>query len=332
MGFTDILVLSNDCTDGTDAMLDRMQAMGWLTHLRNDGPHPKGPQWSALKLAGKHPLRRAADWVLVLDIDEYVNIHAGDGTLTALRAALPEATAIPLTWRLFGNAGVRDYTARPVTEQFTRAAPAVMGWPWRAALFKTLFRDDGSYRRLGVHRPRDPDPARLPAQRWFDGSGRALPPLFHEGRIFSVYGQDNYRLVQLNHYALGAMESYVLKADRGRANRDAAAFDLSYWVERNFGTESDETILRLAPQSDRLRAELRADPQLAALHETAVRWRGERFRTLMRDEAYRGLLGRLMLTPASVPLPVEAHRFLTSFALPAQQQASQETDTPPSSD
>ena len=332
VGFTDILVLSNDCTDGTDAMLDRMQAMGWLTHIRNDGPHPKGPQWSALKLAGKHPLRKAADWVLVLDIDEYVNIHAGDGTLTALLAALPQATAIPLTWRLFGNAGLRDYADRPVTEQFTRAAPAVMGWPWRAALFKTLFRDDGSYRRLGVHRPRDPDPARLQAQRWFDGSGRALPPLFHEGRIFSVYGQDNYRLVQLNHYALGAMESYVLKADRGRANRDASAFDLSYWVERNFSAESDETILRHAARSDPLRAELHADAQLAALHEAAVRWRHERFQALMLDEAYRGLMGRLMLTPASVPLPVEAHRFLTSFALSAQQQASQETDTPPSSD
>ena len=76
VGFTDILVLSNDCTDGTDAMLDRMQAMGWLTHIRNDGPHPKGPQWSALKLAGKHPLRKVADWLLVLDIDAIPNCAA----------------------------------------------------------------------------------------------------------------------------------------------------------------------------------------------------------------------------------------------------------------
>ncbi len=41
-GFGDFLVFSNDCTDGTDAMLDRLAAMGWLTHVRNDGPHEEG--------------------------------------------------------------------------------------------------------------------------------------------------------------------------------------------------------------------------------------------------------------------------------------------------
>jgi hypothetical protein len=331
-GFTEFLVFSNDCDDGTDAMLDRMEAMGWLSHVRNDGPHPKGPQWEALKRAERHPLRDKADWVLVLDIDEYVNIHAGDGTLPALLAALPEATAIPLTWRLFGNAGVRDFEDSPVTEQFTRAAPAVMGWPWRAALFKTLFRDDGSYARLGVHRPRQPDRARMEAQRWFDGSGRELPPHFHTGRIFSDYGRDNYRLVQLNHYALGAMESYVLKADRGRANRDASAFDLSYWVERNFSIEEDCSVLRLAPRVAPLRTELSADPALGALHDAAVAWRRDRFRSLMGDEAHRSLMGRLMLARPSAPLTVEDHRFLTRFAVHAASDAMQETERTQPSD
>jgi hypothetical protein len=325
-GFTDFLVFSNDCDDGTDLMLDRLEAMGWLTHVRNGGPHPKGAQWEALKHADTHPLRRAADWVLVFDIDEYVNIHAGDGTLSALLAALPEATAIPLTWRLFGNSGVQDFADRPVTDQFTRAAPAVMGWPWRAALFKTLFRDDGSYGRLGVHRPRQPDRARMAEQRWFDGSGRALRPQFHTGRIFSDYGRDNYGLAQINHYALGAMESYVLKADRGRANRDASAFDMSYWVERNFSTDEDRSILRRAPKVDPIRAALRGDAALDALHAAAVAWRIARFRTLMEQEAYRGLMGRLMLAPPSAPLTVEQHRFLTHFARPAASAAAHETD------
>lgn len=331
-GFTDILVFSNDCTDGTDAMLDRLAAMGWLAHVRNDGPHPNGPQWEALKQASRHPARADADWTLFIDIDEFVNVHAGDGTLAALFAALPEATAIPLTWRLFGNAGVRDFADRPVPEQFTRAAPAVMGWPWRAAMFKTLFRDDGSYRRLGVHRPQGPDEERLAAQRWFDGSGRALPAMFHTGRIFSDYGRDNYRLVQLNHYALGAMESYVLKADRGRANRDASAFDLSYWAERNFAEEEDRTILRLEPKVAPIRAELRADPVLGPLHAAAVRWRRERFEALMQEEAYRSLMGRLMLAPPSVPLSVKSQQFLARYTQPARSGRPQETEVPPASD
>ncbi|MEZ5797488.1 MAG: glycosyltransferase family 2 protein [Paracoccaceae bacterium] len=243
-GFTDFLVFSNDCSDGTDLMLDRLAAMGWLTHVRNDGPHDVGPQWAALKSADRHPLVQAADWVLFLDVDEFVNIHVGDRTLPALLAAVPQATAIPLTWRMFGNAGVVGFEDRPVTEQFTRAAPAVLAWPWRAMLFKTLFRNDGSYGKLGVHRPRSPDKARMAGQTWVDGSGRLLPDSYHTGRIFSDLGSDHYRLVQLNHYALGSMEGYLVKADRGRANRDASVADMGYWVERNFCDVEDRWCCR----------------------------------------------------------------------------------------
>lgn len=321
-GFTDFLVLSNDCEDGTDAMLDRLAAMGWLSHVRNDGPHRKGPQWSALAKAEAHPLTAAADWVLVLDIDEFVNVHAGDRTVQALLAALPEATAIPLTWRLFGNGGVRAFEDRPVPEQFLRAAPAVMGWPWRAAMFKTLFLNDGSYRRLGVHRPRQPDPSRLDRQCWFDGSGRRLRPAFHTGRVFSDYGQDNYRLVQLNHYALGAMESYVVKCDRGRANREASAMDLSYWVERNLCIEEDRSILAVTARAAPIRAELAADPVLGPLHAASVRWRRRRFEALMGAEDWRGLYARLMMAGESRVLAAAEHGIIAAFAA----RAKPETD------
>ncbi|MCB2129365.1 MAG: glycosyltransferase family 2 protein [Rhodobacteraceae bacterium] len=317
-GFTDFLVLSNDCDDGTDTMLDRMEDLGWLTHLRNPGPHEKGPQWEALKRADAHPLTAAADWVLFIDIDEYVNIHAGDRTVAALLSALPEATAIPLTWRVFGNAGLRDYVDRPITEQFTFAAPAVMGWPWRAAMFKTLFRNNGAYGKLGVHRPRQPDARMIKKQRWFDGSGRELPAEYHTGRIFSPYGRDNYRLVQLNHYALGAMESYVLKCDRGRANRDASATGLSYWVERNLCTDEDRSITEMAPRSAPYRDALLSDARLQSLHAAAVLWRKERFGALMQVEENRSLYGRLLMTPPSRPLTPEEHRFLTGFAVQAR--------------
>ncbi len=304
-GFTDFLVYSNDCTDGTDLMLDRLADLGMLTHIRNDGPHAQGPQWAALKSADTHPVTLAADWLMFLDVDEFVNIHVGDHTVAALLAALPQATAIPLTWRLFGNDGVVGFEDRPVTQIFTRAAPAVLHWPWRAALFKTLFRNDKSYGKLGVHRPRSPDKARMAAQRWFDGSGRELPATFHTGRIFSDFGRDNYQLAQLNHYALGAMESYLVKCDRGRANREASSFDMGYWVERNFSEVEDRSIA--ARPSDPLRAELRADPLLGPLHRAAVDWRKARFADLMQDEAWRGFFGRLMLAaPSRILTPQEA--------------------------
>lgn len=306
VGFTDVLVYSNDCSDGTDAILDRLAALGRLTHERNDGPHPEGPQWSALKRAERHPLYAAADWALVLDIDEFVNIHAGGHRLPDLLAALPpEATAVQLTWRMFGNAGIIRYQDKPVREQFLRAAPAILSWPWRAQMVKTLFRPSAAFRKPGVHRPRNPDPARLPSERWFDGSGRAIPPA---GRLFSDYTRNNYALAQLNHYALGTMEGYLVKCDRGRANRDASAFDMGYWVERNLCQEEDRSILALDISADV--AALQADADLARLHQAGVAWRHDRILTLLQDEAWRSLLGRLMMAGPSRTLGSQAAALL----------------------
>jgi hypothetical protein len=316
VGFTDFLVFSNDCQDGTDTMLDRLQDMGWLTHVRNDGPHDKGGvQFTALKQADRMEIVKAADWLMTLDIDEFVNIRAGDHTLSALHAALPDATAITLTWRLFGSSDIVRFTDTPVTESFLRCAPEVMVWPWRSAMFKTLYRNDGTYRKLGVHRPRNPDRARLDRARWFDGEGRELGDQFKIRRLFSDYGRPNHGLVQLNHYALGAMESYVLKADRGRAVHSDHLLNTDYWVERNFNMDTDTSIAAVTPVRTPLMQALKSDAKLAELHAAAVKWRHDRFRTLLEQEPYRALFARLLMTPPSRLVTADAARFLTSHAV-----------------
>lgn len=302
VGFSHVVICTNDCSDGTDRIADRLEALGGVTHLRNDGPYDRGGiQFTALKRAGKLKPVRQADWLMALDIDEYVNIHAGGHRLTDLIAALPEASAITLTWRLFGNAGELGYRDAPVTQVFTRAAPAVMHWPWRAQMFKTLYRNDGSFRQLGVHRPRGLREGRQVA--WRDCEGRALDLQDHDRRVFSPLGQRNTRLAQLNHYALGAMESFVLKSARGRAVHSDDRLGLDYWTERNFNTEEDRSVLRLADEVADERARLAADPALARLHAAAVAWRHARFKELMRQEPARALFGRLLMTPPARPLP-----------------------------
>lgn len=315
IGFTDFLVFSNDCQDGTDLILDRLQELGHLTHIRNDGPHDKGGiQFTALKAADKLDITKSADWILTLDVDEFVNIHVGDGTVGALLDALPDATAITLTWRLFGNADVVRFEDRPITQQFTMAAPVEMYWPWRSAMFKTLYRNDGTYSKMGVHRPRSPNKDRLSAARWFDGEGRALDDKFKTGRIFSNYGRSNYRLVQLNHYPLGAMESYVVKADRGRAVHSDHMLGLDYWTERNFSNEEDKSIHRLAPLSQPILSALHGDETLVSLHKAAAQWRKERFDALMLQEPFRALFGRLLMAAPARPVHPNAARFLISYA------------------
>ncbi|WP_439122742.1 glycosyltransferase family 2 protein [Marivita sp.] len=315
VGVTDFVVVSNDCDDGTDIMLDRLETMGWLTHIRNAAPYGKGGiQFSGLKLAKKTDAVQRADWLLTLDIDEFVNVHVGDRTLPELIGALPDATAITLTWRNFGNAGVVAYEDTPLPLQFSRAAPHRMPWPWRAAMFKTLYRNDKTYRDLGVHRPRNPVEDRLSEARWYDGEGRVLPPEMTTGRIFSDYRVPQHGLVQLNHYPLGAMESYVLKSDRGRAVHSADRLGLDYWVERNLNTDEDRSAIQLWDRASPIRQALADDPDLAGLHREAVSWRKARFEVLLQDNTYRDLFGRLMMTSPSHPLPTSAAAQLTQFA------------------
>ena len=105
-----------------------------------------------------------------------------------------------------------------------------------------------------------------------------------------------------------------MKADRGRANRETASFDLGYWVDRNLCDAEDRSILAL--NSNAIRADLMLDPALASLHKTAFDWRCARFLTLMRDEGWRGLFGRLLMTPPTRHLTTEQARLIWTHALP----------------
>jgi hypothetical protein len=166
-------------------------------HLPNPGPHPGGPRFAALEHAARHPTTVAADWVTGLDFDGFVNIEVGDRSLTALLATLPEASAIVLTWRLFGSGGLEGHPEVGGPRTFTCAAFAVLMWPWRALMFKTLHRNDGTCRPSGIHRPRDPVAGRA-ARRWFDGSGAEPPEIHHAERLVPDHGGDHYRLAQVN--------------------------------------------------------------------------------------------------------------------------------------
>lgn len=293
VGVTDFLVFSNDCSDGTAAMLDRLQAMGWLTHVPQQ-VGPKGAQWQALAAAATHPLVTGAAWAILLDIDEFLVVTTGDGTIPALLAACPGADAICLTWRLFGNPGILSLDGRRVTDTFTRAAPAVLHWPWKAQMVKTLYRP-AAFLQPGVHRPKSAGhtvdghtvDGRTFAGRTVDGSGR---PVTHD-RLFAPLGVDSTTFARINHYALGSHHDFVLKAARGRANRQGSAADAGYWVERNF-TETEDRAAEAVPADP---AALLSDPTLAALCARAYDWRAHRLRELLATDAPRTLLSQIML-------------------------------------
>ncbi len=126
LGFTEVMVYTNDCSDGTDALLKRLEALDIGVHHReNVIPEGMKPHPSMLKLAADEQLVIDSDWLLVLDADEFMVINHPSGTLDGLVADLNamDAQAMVLTWRIFGSSGIRDWSRAPITDQFTRAAP-----------------------------------------------------------------------------------------------------------------------------------------------------------------------------------------------------------------
>jgi hypothetical protein len=296
IGFDRILAYSNDCTDGTDTLLDALADRGLVIHERNEDYAKKGVQWTALERASSHPETRAADWVLFADIDEFVNVKAGAGRLDDLFAAVPQADAIALTWRLFGSAGTVEIADLPVIGQFTRAAPFPCHAPWTASQFKTLFRNDGAYRKLGVHRPKSPDPKRKGGIRWVNGSGKVLPAAF-EAQAAVTYGEAaGMDLVCLNHYSVKSAMAYLAKTTRGLPNRSDKAIDLGYWADRNFNEVEETSILRHLPALRAELAALRAEAELDRLTREGLAWHRARALELMDTLEGLQLLTRIVGT------------------------------------
>lgn len=313
IGVTDFILLSNDCRDGTDGLLDTLEGHGILRHVRNPAAPGKSLQWQALKAAWQHPLRKDADWMLISDVDEFPVIHTGAGRIADLMAAVPDGTdAIALGWRLFGHGGIIGFADRPVTAQFLHSAPPDMLHPVAATYFKSLFRP-AAFRQPGVHRPVRAVGA---APLWVDGSGTPLPDHIaaEDKRLSLIPVQGQRALAEMHHYSLRALESFVVKAERGLPNHSTRPVDLAYWVERNFNTQRNEAALALQPALEVEIAELKGLPGVAALHDAACDWHRAAFAGLITQPGpYRLFADCLHVSSAAVLPERLAVRLLQMF-------------------
>ncbi|WP_322894622.1 MULTISPECIES: glycosyltransferase family 2 protein [unclassified Yoonia] len=323
IGFTDFVIFSNDCDDGTDLMLDRLQQMGMVHHLPNTRRGKKPVQWTALNRAANHPAVKKADWIFVADVDEFLNIHAGDGHLDDLLAARPDADGFLLSWRMFGANGQIRFDDAPVMRQFTAAAPDRLIWPWRAVQFKTLYRNNDPARKLGVHAP----DRRAETDIWVDDNGQTL------GRVrgtVMLHKESRYGLAQVNHYALGSAESFLVKCDRGKPNHADQAIDLAYWLDRNFNEVEDTTILRHADATVAGVASLMADPVIAQLHAASVTWRKDRIAALMLQSDYFYLMARIIQSGPTKALSLANQQILLDrlYAMRHAQRQAKTAESP----
>ena len=297
VGFTDILVYTNDCTDGTVEILQRLEALGLGYHRPNVIAEGVKPQPSALNHAQVEPLVQQADWLLVFDADEFLSINHPSGHLDGMLddAVAQGANGIVITWRIFGSNGVVDWSRDPVTQQYTRAAPPLWNKGWGV---KTLFKFDPEYWKLGIHRPaiknkhlKDDFPDKV---KWLNGSGQPMEDYFKFRGWRSIRRTLGYDWAQMNHYAVKSIDSYAVRRFRGNVNNKKDKYNADYWSLQDRNEVSDTRILRHAARRAEIMAALLTDPVLSRLHFAALENVEKRLAEYRDSAAYQALKDSLI--------------------------------------
>lgn len=304
VGFTDILVYTNDCSDGTDDMLIRLEELGLGYHRRNDIPEGIKPQPSALKYAQAEPKVQEADWVLVFDADEFLSINHPSGTMDGMLddAVAQGANGIVITWRIFGSGHVVDWSRDPVTEQYLYAAPAHWNLGWGV---KTLFKFDPDYWKLGIHRPKIKNrhlKTGFPDEvKWLNGSGVQMEDYFKFRGWRSIRRTIGYNWAQMNHYAVKGIDAYAVRKFRGNVNNKKDKYNADYWSLQDRNEVKDTAILRHSEKRAEIMAELLKDPVLNRLHFAALDRLEARLDEFKQTEAYETLKSSL-IEASKVPI------------------------------
>jgi hypothetical protein len=277
IGFDEIIVAHNDCTDGSAELLAALQGIGWVTALDNPVPQGTAPQQAAARRLAASGRIAPGDWVIWLDLDEFLNIHVGDGTVAALTGAMGKAQALLIPWRLFGDSHGAEFRGRFLDPAFRFAAGRDRVENWA---LKTLFRHGPAVARLDIHRPwlvegngwtradvltaagRPMDRRHGPNMRWLSGvNPRSFPRMgLHDA---------GWDLAQINHYALRSKALYALKRLRGRGywleaqNTTKLRHSSHFYATLNLNDVEDVTILRWQDRVGARMAEAGQDPAVA---------------------------------------------------------------------
>lgn len=280
IGINDFIVFTNDCTDGTDAILERLDEIGLVRHLPNPScvmDKPDGHHWAAMGYVNEMARLRRSDWIVSFDVDEFIRIKVGPnnglGQMSDLFEACDNPDFISMNQLNFGCASREAFqTDDLMISQFNRAMATQndpYGWD-RARGIKTITRGGAPFDRMGNHSPK----VSRDDVRWVNGNGTALPAEFYNGGPKYMRGAEmGHDLVQLNHYAVRSMESFLVKTDRGDANwgsNEDVTHWRKYWNKYDDNMVEDNCMAAWAPYVQDAVTALLADPELAQLHEASV--------------------------------------------------------------
>lgn len=284
-GFDDFILFQNDSTDGTAEVLELLHDLGVVHYFDNPAANGRH-QMRAYKRASRMEVFQKADFAMVLDLDEFLNIRISNGTLQELFAALPEFDHLVLNWRLFGSGQIPVMTSDLVTARFTDTT-SLERYQTHFTGYKSLFRPQ-VFTVPGIHQPRGPALADDEIRR-VNGSG-LMEPAF-ELRNWRAKDPLMTKFACVHHYAVKDVETFLLKSVRGSAHQTHRSLREKYWWKRNFGGTQD---LSLVARSKRLWAEMQrldelSGGQLLMLRQAAFDHHRANLNTLRDNPDYAAL-------------------------------------------
>lgn len=287
IGIQDIVVFTNDCSDGTGDILDRLEKLGHLRHLPNPALAVANHSFQPIALAYTPHLSEfnKADFYISMDVDEFINIRAGTGKMSDLLDATGPFDALSMSELNHGSNYREDFEPGLMMEQFPRHQRERPGKFRSRRGVKTIVRLGDKVKHIRNHRPDMRDDAGNVT--WLDGSGRALASLHADATENGIDVRGTYELVSLDHFAVRSIGSFLIKMARGDVVVEGKSVSPRYWRMRDRDNERTSTFERQWDGFQKIYDTLLADAELATLHEAACEYHTNKARELMEIPQFK---------------------------------------------
>lgn len=272
LGFSQVFVAANNCTDGTVALLRELDAAGFAKFAHNKCGPDEIPQHAGYKTLRKRYDVDHCDWLMTMDVDEFLCVEVGDGTVGALTdAAGDDVDIIALNSLTFGTAPDPECHDL-VTARFQNRLPAD---DRLNKMIKSITRDPARFQDAHNHHlMKLTPPAPLTVMR-ADGSTYVIPP--NVTRLFNYLrnsrdGEITQDLAFYNHYSIKSMAEYALRKDRGNGavplgSTPKQRYSDTYFKNRAGANILDTRITKYEPKTRAIIADMLSVSAIKDLHE-----------------------------------------------------------------
>lgn len=288
VGFRNILLVTNPSDDWTNELAQALAECDHVRHLCVETPVGVKPQEFAFSAARASLGLDGFDWLLILDGDEMLNIHTGNGLIEQFLMRFEDAVdVVSINMACFGN---HPHVTWAPTDSSSRFLNRLVSAHGRNAPSKSWIHHPKNFDKFKPHGPsgfRLNRPARIALHgglKFVEVDG--TDPDFYSRLRSTGSSSDVHSIAQINHYVVRTYDSFLIRAARGRGNapnqnvnnRHTEDFFLAYSKARFL----DDSIIKYREKMNNVRTNLLENSSVAMYHEKAI----ERYRekiSLLRE-------------------------------------------------